>query len=238
MEVATCWNQLLLRYTLVMELILQYYTQPAVYRLDGNLYTQAIKLEATDGAPTTYTVEDFILKDENGTVIMATPATGADYSEYVSNPVSFDFDVNAFEKNEVAVEVLCYMPQDYDHFGFTWFNITEIAVREFCFFGDICLNGDPFAPADFEGSAYGTDLPVDVPAIMKIVVKRNGIEVPNSPFKNLDASNWYPLCVQYPDRLNVPGEVFTFELQLWLPDGNGFSYQTYATYTATDDGAL
>src|SRR5690606_5839422 len=42
----------------------------------------------------------------------------------------------------------------------------------------------------------------------------------------------------YPDILNVDGEVFTFELQLWLPDGNGFSYQTYATYTATDDGAL
>jgi len=38
--------------------------------------------------------------------------------------------------------------------------------------------------------------------------------------------------------LNIPGEVFTFELQLWLPDGNGFSYQTYATYTATDDGSL
>lgn len=207
---------------------------PDVYRLDGKLYTQSIKLDAT---VTTHTVSKFLLYSAGDVLIRATPETGSDYAEYVSKPVSFTFDVNAFEKAEIPIEVLCFMPQNYTLFGFTWFASTEIAVREVCFFGDICLNGEPFAPVDFNGSLYGNNVGVDVPAIMKIIVKRNGQEVPNSPFKNVGALN-SPLCVQYPDILNVDGEVFTFDLQLWLPDGNGFSYQTYATYTATDDGAL
>ena len=203
-----------------------------VYRLDGKLYTQSIKLDVG-----TYSVSDFLLYSADNTLIMATPETGSAYASYVSKPVAFDITVNAFEKAEIPIEVLCFVPQNYTYFGFTWFASTEIAVRKVCFFGDICLNGEPFAPADFNGSLYGSNVGVDVSAIMKIIVKRNGQEVPNSPFKNLDALN-SPLCVQYPDLLNVTGEVFTFELQLWLPDANGFSYQTYAIYTATDGGAL
>ncbi len=208
-----------------------------VYRLDGKLYTQSIKLGAADATATTYSVSKFLLYSADNVLIRATPEEGSEYAEYVNQPVPFNIDVNAFEKAEIPIEVLCFMPQNYTYFGFTWFASTEIAVREVCFFGDICLNGEPFAPSDFNGSLYGSNVGVDVPAIMKIIVKRNGVEVPNSPFKNIDALN-SPLCVQYPDILNVDGEAFTFELQLWLPDGNGFSYQTYATYTATDDGAL
>ena len=202
-----------------------------VYSVGNKLYTNSIKLDVGS-----YTVNDFLLYDAGNQIIMATPNAVSDYAVYVNKTVDFNFNVTAFEKAEIPVEVLCFDAAVYDNFGFDWFGITQIAVREACFFGDICLNGDPFAPADFNGSAYGNNVGVDVTAIMKIIVKRNGVEVPNSPFKNIDALN-SPLCVQYPDILNVDDE-FTFELQLWLPDGNGFSYQTYATYTATDDGAL
>ena len=127
-------------------------------------------------------------------------------------------------------------------FGFSWFEITQIVIRQRCFFLDICLNGDPWTPDDFEGSLYGTDLAVDVPAIMQIIVRRNGVEVPNSPFTNLDNSDEViagPLCVRYPDILDVQDEVFTFELQLWLrASGGGWAYQTYATYTSTDHSPL
>jgi hypothetical protein len=210
--------------------------QTDVSRLDGKLITQSIKLDAGEGT-VTYSVSEFLLYDVNDNLIMATPTTGSDYAEYVNNSVAFDIVVTAFEKAEIPIEVLCFTPQAYANFGFTWFASTEITVREVCFFGDICLNGEPFAPADFNGSSYGENVGADVTASMQIIVKKGGIEVPNSPFENLNALN-SPLCVQYPDNLNVDSEVFTFELQLWLPDGNGFSYQTYATYTATDDGAL
>ena len=157
---------------------------PAVYSLDGKLYTQAIKLPVGNSGQTTYTVTRFLLKDASGTTIMATPTTGSDYSEYVGVTVDFTFDVNKFAKKQVPVDVLCFLPEEYTNFGFDWFIVTQTVVREKCFFGDICLNGAPYSPADFNGSSYGNSLGVDVPAIMKIVVKKDGVEVPNSPFDN------------------------------------------------------
>jgi len=218
---------------------------PAVFRLDGKLYTQAIKLPAADGAAVTYTVTRFVLVDENGVVIMATPTTGSDYSEYVSQGVNFTFEVNAFKKAEIPVEVLCYLPELYSYFGFTWFNVTEIVVREVCFYGDICADGSPWSPADFHNSPYvlqNNGPQVDMPAIMKVHVYRNGVEVPNSPFTNGKASaDWgegAPLCVQYPDNLEATDN-FTFKVYLMVRNaGGGYGYQRYYTFTSTDDGAL
>ncbi len=171
---------------------------------------------------------------------MATPTAGSDYSEYVGVTVGFSFDVNKFAKKQVPVDVLCFLPEEYTNFGFDWFIVTQTVVREKCFFGDICLNGAPYSPADYDGSLYGSSLGVDVPAIMKIVVKKNGVEVPNSPFNN-EASQGIgsPLCVQYPDDIGAPGEIFTFDLYIWtrLCDGS-FDYELFDTFTATDDGAL
>ena len=213
---------------------------PSVYRVDGILYTQSIKLDAGS-----YNVTEFFLYKDTGPagydnldeIVMATPAEGSTYAVYTTPDLPHPFTVSAFTKTQVPMQVLCFEPNVYDEFGFNWFAIGEVVLREACFFGDICLNGEPFVPADFNGSLYGSNVGVDVPAIMNIIVKRGGVEVPNSPFTNEGALT-SPLCVQYPDNLNVDGEVFTFELQLWLPDGIGFSYQTYATYTATDDGAI
>ncbi len=217
------------------------YLNPAVFRLDGKLYSQAIKLVALDGSAKTYSVTEFLLQDDLGTTIMATPATGSDYSEYVSQGVPFEFTVNAFEKAEVPVEVLCYFPETHDFFGFTWFEVTEIVIREFCFYGDICLNGEPYGPDYYEGSLYGNGLGVDVPAIMEIVVKRDGVLVPNNDLFNNEATLGIgaPLCVQYPDRLNVTGEVFTFELYIWTPDCNGvFDYRLFHTFTTIDEAPI
>jgi hypothetical protein len=84
-----------------------------------------------------------------------------------------------FTKVEIPVEVLCFLPSVYDKFGFIWFEITEIVVREFCFFGDVCANGDPYTPSDFEGSAYEAfGLAVDMHAIYEIRVFKNGDPYP------------------------------------------------------------
>jgi len=94
---------------------------PAVFRLDGKLYTQAIKFPVKENGNTTkYTVKKFLLYAEDGTtLIMATPKNEAKFSEYVTKPVPFKFEVNKFEKAQIPVEVLCFWPQDYMNFGFT-----------------------------------------------------------------------------------------------------------------------
>jgi len=333
---------------------------PQVFYLNGRLYSQAIKLQ-----PGTYEVTRFfLLTHVGGTIIMATPAEGGSYAQYVSNPVAFEFVVNAFQKSEVEVEVLCFIGNKSSEFGFFWFEITEIVIRQFCFFGNICANGGeqsvgktgyggnyegngspwwyyfdvsgpatqtiyagqqptdatvtyqngqiiidmgslafqnvdepvkiqgfdlvpaspvplgvyqykgnqliwdvdpypfyvihldvlvqlpassnaPYGPSNFVNSPYENvpgGLQVDMPAIFEIHVFRtfNGqtLEMPNSPFSNLGKEN-QPLCVSYPDRIRIPGEEFSFELHILVPDGEGdFAYQLYHTFTSTDGGQL
>lgn len=350
---------------------------PEVFYLNGKLYTQAIKLESGS-----YSIIKFLLWNEhpvtgtNPKIIMATPEKGADFADYVSEGVDIDLNVNAFTKTEIQIDVLCFVPQYYNSFGFTWYEITELIIREFCFFGDICANGDgggngggnggngggsqeetawsgnfegegaawwyyfdtdgpatqsiyagqqitdgtvtyqngtitidlgswtlqndsesvkiqgyndgnlptsrpapgnfstykgdqltitvtpfryyaihldvegdgsklkndaPYSTDDFIGSAYD-DVPggiqIDMPAIFEVHVFRNGVEVPNSPFSNLGNED-QPLCVQYPDRIRVANEEFTFKLYIFVPDGTGgFHYKHYHTFTSTDDGPL
>jgi hypothetical protein len=222
---------------------------PALFTLDGKLYTQAIKLPVG----TTYTVQEFLLyKETNGTpgyqstvpadvAVYATPQTGATYAQYVTTPLTFDFSVTAFAKAQVEIQVLCFQDHLYTDFGFNWFAVTEIVVREQCFFGDICLNGAPYTPADFAGSLYGATPGVDVPAIMKIEVYRNGqpLPAPYFTFNNEAGQTGAPLCVTYPDNLSATGEVFTFKLYILVKNTiGGFEYQLYQIFTATDAGAL
>jgi hypothetical protein len=214
---------------------------PAVFRLDGKLYTQAIKLD-----PGTYWVVNFLIMDDMGTplddsddmIYMATPAEAATFAEYVADPVSFDFTVTAFTKIEIDVEVLCYEDKYYTEFGFFWFNITEIVVREQCFFGDICLKHW----IEYAGSNYELqpgDLGLDMVAIMEIKVYKNDLLV--ETFTNNVGPNYgvgAPLCVTYADNLNVDDEEFTFELYILVKQGNSFVFVLFHTWTFFDDDMI
>ena len=210
---------------------------PQVFYLDGKLYTQSIKL-----SPGNYTITLFVLRTAiDGDIVMAIPQAGSPFSPYVTKSVNFDFEVKAFEKTEINIEVLCFIPRVYQEFGFFWFEITEIVIREFCFFGDICADGVTWSPSDFNGSAYENvpgGIQMDMPAIFKIYAYKDGVALPNSPFSNLGSED-APLCVQYSDRIRTTGEVFTFELEILVPDGfGGFEYIHYHTFTSTDGGPL
>jgi hypothetical protein len=215
---------------------------PKVFRLGGKLYTQAIKLP-----PGTYTVTQFLVMDDMGTpddlngdqIYMAIPETGSNFAAYTEPDIPFPFTVSDFIKTEVSIELLCFQPENFDLFGFNWFAPTEIVIREKCFFGDICVN-----PDDYIGSMYDADqLPagcqVDMPALMEIVVTKDGVEVPYSPFTNATAEANYgvgaPLCVQYPDNLNEE-EVFTFAIYVLVKTSqNTFAYQLYQSFQVNDD---
>lgn len=212
---------------------------PQIFWLNGELYTQAIKL-----FPGTHTITKFVLWTEhpvNGTnpqIVMATPNDGADFAQYVANPVSFDIQVSEFDKVEVLVDVICFIPEEVDGFGFFWFAIDEIIVREQCFFGDLCIK----AKADYEGSFYDDifnmdDYPFDLPAIFKVKLERNdGWE---QEFMNIDivggiAENFQaPLCIQYPDRVGVT-DVFTATLYVYVAQGDAWEFVEFKTWSFND----
>jgi hypothetical protein len=150
--------------------------------------------------------------------------------------------VEAFKKAQIEIEVLCFQDHMYTDFGFFWFHITEIIVREMCFFGDICLNGNggeppAWIPADYAGSLYAApDVQEDEVAIFQVKVFKNGTALP-APYDIFTNEPWLgigaPLCVVYPDNLSVV-EVFTFEIWVYVKTTTGFGYQLYHTFTVTD----
>jgi hypothetical protein len=241
-----------------------------VFRLMGQLYTKTIKLLVDDGS--TFQVLKFGLYHDVGgdgdvtpdLLIMATPELGSDFAQYVDDPVGvvpdpnpdllepFTFTILGFQKIEVKIEVLCFLPALYQSFGFVWFEVTQIVIRELCFFTDICLNGDPWFPESFVVPPYGPPVPgIDVVGAMRIWVYKgplnkpysvvqvtslpdgdpNFTPVPHSPFTNWDEQEGLltgPLCVQYPDNL-LKEDYIWFWIQFYLPDATGgFSWQTYA----------
>lgn len=219
---------------------------PQVFRIDGKLYTQAIKL-----LPGSYTVTSFFLYKESGAtagyqiaedlIVMATPESGSPYNVYTTPDLPFTFTVTKFAKTEVYVEVLCFEAAKYTDFGFGWFQVGEIVLREQCFFGDICMKH----PADYAGSHYALQpggLKLDMPAIFKIVAYKDNVLLPNySTFTNDFGPNYgvgAPVCVQYPDNINISGETFKFELWILVKVGATFDYKLFNTWTFIDANVI
>ncbi|MBU2650774.1 MAG: hypothetical protein KKA81_07555 [Bacteroidetes bacterium] len=208
---------------------------PEVFYLEGVPYTTTLKLN-----PGAYNVEGFFLYDDNQTpglmdddyIIAATPEAGSDYASFVTNPVTFSFNAVEFEKAQVYVEVVCFEPDEYELFGFNWFVAEEIMIREQCFFGDICVSD----PDDYIGSLYenqSAGLQIDMPAIFKIEVWRNGEQ--NGVYGNEEwLGEGQPTCVLYGDYLHYT-DVFEFKLYILVKVGTGFDYVHFKTWTFEDD---
>jgi hypothetical protein len=187
-------------------------------------------------------VQEFVLYDDvdgvlgitgSDVIVYGTPHTGNHYAVYTNPDVAFEFTVQAFKKIEIDIEVLCFTEADYDDFGFFWFDITEIVIREQCFFGDLCLKHI----GDYIGSLYEHGgLQIDEPAIFELHVYKEGVAVPYSPFSN---AAWWgegaPLCIEYPDNLSIDGETFTVELWILVKVGAGFNYVKFHTWTFDDE---
>ena len=208
---------------------------PAVYYLDGVAYTQGIKLPVGD-----YTVTQFLMMSDNNTpddmtddsIVSAAPEAGSQYANFVTNALDIQFHVDAFQKNEIPIEVLQFTSQEFEAFGFDWFTMTQTTVREQLFFGDISMKH----PDDYAGSLYeqqANGLQVDMPAIFKIKVYKNGAfveEYSNESF----LGEGDVLHVAYPDGDNTTDN-FKFDLYIYVKIGTGFGYKYFHSWEFTDD---
>jgi hypothetical protein len=212
---------------------------PQIFWLNGGLYTQAIKLE-----PGTHTVSKFVLWTEhpltgvNPEIVMATPQNGAAFAQFVSRPVPFDIEVYEFAKTEEEVEVLCFIPERVEEFGFFWFVIDEIIIREQCFFGDLCIK----SKGDYVGSYYDDlfDLdayPFDLPAIYRVTLTRAdgwSVTATNIVVVDGEATEFIaPLCIKYPDRVGVT-DAYTMTLEVYVTTGSGWGFVEFYTWNFND----
>lgn len=200
---------------------------PLTFILDNKLYTQSLKLE-----PGEYIIREFSLMTEGDDIVKSTPMVGSVYAGYVNNPIDdlVDFEIFPFEKEQFEVDVLCFVPAVWDNFGFEWFDVTEITLREQCFFGDICI--DDFVA--YAGTLYDNPLVNDEVAIFRIEVYRDGYWVEdfyNTNYDEFDVLTYIsPLCVQYADYDLVDN---TFEFKLFIYTDLGYQY--FYTWTFDDD---
>jgi hypothetical protein len=237
------------------------YFDVPVFWTNDSLYTQTFKLPV-DGRDdcTDYTITEFYLYDASGTMIKAAPAPGSEFMEFVdpAHALPIEFQVCAFTKVEVPIDVLCFEPDFYDLFGFFWFEITEITVREICFFGDICPvwwldNEDvPLEAWDDVDNLYqyqANGIQADMPAIFTLKLYKedaNGDYVYIRSWNNEYYPNqeyWLgedvPLCIRYADydheTDNFMVEMYIYGPWCYYPDGT-FCYTEGAqmTWTWTD----
>ncbi|MEE4259998.1 MAG: hypothetical protein V2I62_09575 [Bacteroidales bacterium] len=233
-----------------------------IYFVNGLPYTKAIMLpiyDLTDSCDS-YVLKEFYVWDNMGTdlnydgvpgdlgdpgvtarsddqLFKAAPLTGSVFWDFAINHVEFQFEVCAFFKTKIKIDVICFVPDYYDLFGFFWFEITEITVREICFFGDFCLK-DPFL---YDGTIYesGGGLFIDEAAVFEIRARHqvgNGPleDMVGSPFNNVDwAGIGEPLCVRYPDY-DAEVDYYEFDLYLWAMVGNQMGWVYLYTFTWYD----
>ena len=206
-----------------------------VFYINGQAYTNTLKLAEGD-----YVLTEFLMMGDNNTpddtsddfLIAATPHEGSEFAQYVDQALDIDFTVEAFKKTELGISVLCYEESNYSNFGFVYFNIGQVVVREQFFFGDICI----CLLNDYENSLYADQsngLQLDMPAIAKIEVWRNGVF-----FETFSNEAWLgegqPLTVRYADVQNQTDN-FEFKLFILVKQGTDYNYVHFHTWSFTDD---
>jgi len=201
-------------------------------------YTNSIKLSSGS-----HMLNEFIVYSDNNTptnltddiVLSAAPHTGSIYGQLIVNPLDYTFTVATDKKNEIILDVVCYETSTYDNFGFVYFKLNELIVREQWFFGDFCIKekadyvGSHYAlQPGWVGSGYG-----DVPAIFKVEVWRGGVL--QSTFTNDDAAHEYgnKVSVNYVDYKNQT-DIFIFKLFILVKQGSGFVYVSFQEWTFND----
>ena len=216
-----------------------YYDVPVFYT-NGNLYTQAFKMpvdpaDCLDGVCCTeYTITEFYLYDAGNVMIKAAPAPGSPFMDFVDpdHALNLTFMVCDFEKVEIYIDVLCFIPDDYDLFGFFWFEITEITVRELCFFGDICIDwwlpGVPLTVWSEYANLYQDQtngIQNDMPTIFTLKLYKEDdagvyqyVRSWNNEYYPPDFQTpWlgesYPLCIRYAD---YDFETDNFRLDMYI----------------------
>ncbi|MCD6346799.1 MAG: hypothetical protein J7L96_05195, partial [Bacteroidales bacterium] len=217
-----------------------------IVRVNGELFSATIKL-----APGSYILEEFFLMkqgDPDDILVSATPHAGSTYGELIVNPVSIPFEVTAFGKVEVSVDVICYDEAEFESFGFMWFKVNVVHIHEGLFFGDHCSE----EYGDYAGSIYGDNPKYDMAAIFKVDLWLNDDDNPDyevhfgtfNNFEDEDGNPIYvadmngssvpPLSVTYIDRPDV-ADNYMLVISVYQKNGDVFEYMPGNPWYFTDD---
>ena len=208
---------------------------PVFYDMNNVPWTNTIKL--TTG---THILNEFLVYTDNNTpnntaddiLLEAVPHSGSVFAQYVSTTLDYTFTVATDKKSSIKLDVVCYQPQYYTKFGFTYFNINEIAIRQLWFMGDFCIkdksqySGSPYATQTNWGGGTGF---IDVPAIAKVELWENNTLI--NTFMN--SAQGEKINVVYVDNLRQT-DVIELKLFILVKQGTQFNYVQFGDWTFND----
>lgn len=204
---------------------------------NNKYFSNSIKLNTGS-----HTINEFLVYSNNNTpidstddvLLSATPHTTTAFASYVTTPLTYNFNVATDQKTSTNVDVVCFTPQNFTKFGFEYFSLTEINIRQLWFFGDFCVK----SKLDYLGSAYNQQTNwgnpndpsyIDAPTIAKVEVYRN--QVLQNTFANSDQGE--KISVTYGD---IKNQVDVFELKLYIlvKQGTQFNYVLFKSFSFND----
>ena len=169
------------------------YTLDVLNGLNDGTETQVIKLMAG-----TYSLDGFKVYAQGGTMIWAAPMNGSYYANLWNlQGVSFDFEVQAFTKTKIDVDVLCWEEYSYKYFGFNWFDFQKVTIKTVCFFGDICPGE---TVVDY---VAGYTIQITTP---------DGFLLGEGTFDPENQTG--PLCIEYPEFGDLTDETYNVTISL------------------------
>ena len=205
----------------------------------GNVaWTNAIKMPVG-----TYTISEFLVYSDNNTpantgddiLLSAVPHAGSTYAGYVTTPLNQTFSVVLDKKTEVKLDVVCFQPMTFQNFGFVYFTMNELVVRQLWFFGDFCIKDK----TQYTGSLYAQQTNwnsvagpfIDVPAIAKVEVWRGNPLALQNTFTN--SAQGEKFSVTYGDYKNQV-DPFVLKLFILVRTGTSFDYILFKTWQFND----
>ncbi len=205
----------------------------------GNIpWTNTIKL-----SPGQHILNEFLVYSNHHTpndstddvLLMATPHTGSPWAGYVTTPLNWSFNVVTDEKTQVKMDVVCFKPSVFLDFGFVYFQLNELIIRQLWFFGDFCIkDASQYAGSDYVHQPnWVTTGYIDAPAIFRIDVWRNGVQ--QQSFTNDDAAHHYgdKVSVTYGDYV-LQTDVFILKLYILVRQGTAFNFMYFYSWTFND----
>jgi hypothetical protein len=178
-----------------------------------NSQTEVVQLDAD--APNEVQSLVVFSSEQKDPIYIAPKNTSLEVTEGGLTGVPFTINTEAWNKEAIHVDVVCWHPYTYKPYTWNWFQIDYHQVKSICFFGDVCTKFYE------EFGAEGYDFPA---AFTVALTYQNsaGAWITNTLSTN-DDENFVnengPLCISYLDDL-MKDEHATYTLTLNTPTGD------------------
>ncbi len=180
------------------------------YTIDLKVWGDNYKTELIELAPGDYEVSSVQLYDGDDNPLYATPMTGSDFGNFVSQSLPFDVTVEKYRKIEYDVEVLCVEDFTPPQFGFVFWNIHMKEVKNLCIFANFCEPEEGHKVATLYAEVYPSELETGPNELIW-----SGSA--DGDYGSEDEANEL-LCLKFPYDASLPADEQSFYIKLYIND--------------------